>query len=133
MMLRIISITLFAIFLTPPAMAEVDLSKIGGLRQSCKGFLSDDSPLPYVYKGACVGWLVSEAGWRFAACALTTADSPGQFTVSAARDLGRHSFEALAQAFVNWTDKNPESWVLSPTLLATDPTIWAEFPCEAAN
>ena len=133
MKLRIIAVTLFAIFLTPPAMAEVDLSKVGGLRQACKGFLSDDSALPYVFQGACVGWLSSEASWRFAACAFTTEDSSGQFAVRAARDLRRHSFEALAQAFVNWTDKNPESWVLSPALLAANPTIWAEFPCEVAN
>ena len=126
-----ITVTLFALLVSSPAIADIDYDTIGGVRKACKAFLKGDPDVLYIDKGACRGWVISKSNWRLAACVFErNMDSPGQFTVSAARDVGGHSLEALAQAFVNWTDKNPDWWVKSPFFLSTNPDVWAEFPCD---
>lgn len=134
MKLRIIAVTLFAFLFSPPAIADDDYATIGGLRKSCKAWLNSDTSVAYFDQGVCLGWVISESNWRYAACIYkSNMASPGQYSVSGARDVSGHSYEALAQAFVNWADNNPDWWVNAPFFLSTNPDFWAEFPCENSN
>ena len=143
MRFRIIAFTLFALFLPPPAIADVDFQSIGGMRSLCKTFLDNVArdAASYMERGMCIGWAINERSIRTSACILLRDDTqlppqvkrPGDFAKILARNTARHFLEAQVQAFVNWADDNPQLWSSPLMLTSIDIDFWSEFPCEAAN
>jgi hypothetical protein len=114
-----------------PAFADFNLTTIGHVRGHCKAWLSDSPDTLYVNSGACMGWVVAEANWRYAACLFVRNGADvGFFAREAARDTTNHSYLAMAQAFVNWSDENPQLWSKELVFMTRSPDFWSEFPCE---
>ena len=139
MKFRIIAVTLFAMSLTPPAMAEAEFDTIGSMRDSCRVHIlnTDESRSGYLQMGLCFGWIIAERSNRNAACILLKDPDQrkrlGQLSKQVARDLYEHSVSALIQAFVNWADDHPHLWQEKLTFMPFQDEFWAEFPCEPTN
>ena len=130
MRLHIIAATLFALFVSSPAIAEEDYTTIGGMRSACKTFLDGGyDKVSLVEQGICLGWIVSEKVTRICACVTLETSPQALFAGLLARDFSGHSAGAQIQGYVNWADANPQLWSETLTYALYNKDLWAEFPC----
>lgn len=138
MRLHIIALTLFWLFVSSPAIADiVDPSTIGGMRSACeihKTVNANSKASDIFNAGICNGWAMSEVMWRKAACVFVQEGlDPGSLAVRAARDFEGHSRNAVVQAFLNWSDANPQLWSQLPVFTSVDTSLFADFPRKSGN
>jgi len=120
-------------------LADNEWRTIGDIRSVCKDLLqsNDQSSLD---SGVCIGWIKGEEAWRSGLCIVATVGAKegkrqllDDFSLSLARNVSNHSYEAMIQAFVNWADQNPQLWSKGLHLMLPQQDFWSEFPCKIDN
>ena len=122
---------MFALSLPLSAAVQGQSNTIGSIRSDCVILLSDaaSDQMKLGQKGRCLGWIMAEAGWRMNACHAKRANDTSTTFTQAARDFDGHSYGAMAQAFVNFANKNPQYWSEPTSLLMWNMFVFSEFPC----
>ena len=118
---------MFALSWPLSASGQERVDNIGSMRSACLVLLG--TPGSLAESSFCAGWIMGETNWRLAACAAHLEHGPSLFTAVTARYTEGHSYKALAQAFVNRANANPQHWsdnLGSLTLY----DVFSEFPCE---
>jgi len=55
------------------------------------------------------------------------------FSLSLARNVSNHSYQAMIQAFLDWADQNPQLWSEGLYRITVEQDFWSEFPCKIDN